>query len=68
MVKASKRGLPKRLNFARWRARQRVATELAHHYGCANDRNKAIHYFRLAEERAVARGAGGGGGSLLARP
>ena len=34
-----------------------VATELAHHYGCANDRNKAIHYFRLAGERAVARGA-----------
>jgi DNA-binding winged helix-turn-helix (wHTH) protein/tetratricopeptide (TPR) repeat protein len=34
-----------------------VATELAHHYSCANDRNKAIHYFRLAGERAVARGA-----------
>jgi tetratricopeptide (TPR) repeat protein len=34
-----------------------VATELAHHYGCANNRNKAIHYFRLAGERAVARGA-----------
>ena len=34
-----------------------VATELAHHYSRANDRNKAIHYFRLAGERAVARGA-----------
>jgi predicted ATPase len=33
-----------------------VATELAHHYSCANNRNKAIHYFRLAGERAVARG------------
>ena len=34
-----------------------VATELAHHYSRANDKNKAIHYFRLAGERAVARGA-----------
>ena len=34
-----------------------VATELAHHYSVGNDKNKAIHYFRLAGERAVARGA-----------
>ena len=34
-----------------------VATELAHHYSQANDKSKAIHYFRLAGERAVARGA-----------
>ena len=34
-----------------------VATELAHHYSLGNDKNKAIHYFRLAGERAVARGA-----------
>jgi DNA-binding winged helix-turn-helix (wHTH) protein len=34
-----------------------IATELAHHYSRANDRNKAIHYFRLAGERAVTRGA-----------
>ena len=34
-----------------------VATELAHHYSRANDRNKAIHYSRLAGERAVTRGA-----------
>ncbi len=34
-----------------------VATELAHHYSRANDKNKAIHYFQLAGERAVARGA-----------
>lgn len=34
-----------------------VATELAHHYSQANDESKAIHYFRLAGERAVARGA-----------
>ena len=34
-----------------------VATELAHHYSRANDRNKAIQYFRLAGERAVTRGA-----------
>jgi predicted ATPase len=34
-----------------------VATELAHHYKRANDKDKAIEYFRLAGERAVARGA-----------
>jgi predicted ATPase len=34
-----------------------VATELAHHYCCAYDRNKAIQYFQLAGERAAARGA-----------
>ena len=34
-----------------------VATELAYHYSRANDQKKAIHYFRLAGERAVARGA-----------
>jgi predicted ATPase len=34
-----------------------VATELAHHYSRANDKNKAIHYFRLAAERAMTRGA-----------
>jgi len=34
-----------------------VATELAHHYSCANDKAKAIQYFRLAGERAAARGA-----------
>jgi DNA-binding winged helix-turn-helix (wHTH) protein/tetratricopeptide (TPR) repeat protein len=34
-----------------------VASQLAHHYGHANDRNKAIQYFRLAGERAAARGA-----------
>jgi tetratricopeptide (TPR) repeat protein len=34
-----------------------VATELAHHYNRANDKDKAIEYFRLAGERAVARGA-----------
>jgi len=34
-----------------------VATELAHHYNRANDIDKAIHYFRLAGERAVGRGA-----------
>ena len=34
-----------------------VATELAHHYCNANDKNKAIHYLRLAGERAVGRGA-----------
>jgi tetratricopeptide (TPR) repeat protein len=34
-----------------------VATELAYHYSRANERNKAIEYFRLAGERAVARGA-----------
>src|SRR5262249_7518557 len=30
---------------------------LAHHYDCANSKDKAIHYFRVAGERAVARGA-----------
>jgi predicted ATPase len=34
-----------------------VSTELAHHYRCANDKSKAIHYFQIAGERAVARGA-----------
>jgi DNA-binding winged helix-turn-helix (wHTH) protein len=34
-----------------------VATELAHHYGHAYDRNKALQYLRLAGERAVACGA-----------
>jgi predicted ATPase len=34
-----------------------VATELADHYRRANDKQKAIQYFRLAGERAVARGA-----------
>jgi predicted ATPase len=34
-----------------------IATELAHHYSFFNDKNKAIHYLRLAGERAVARGA-----------
>jgi predicted ATPase len=34
-----------------------VATELAYHYSRANDRNKAIEYYRLSGERAVARGA-----------
>ena len=34
-----------------------IATELAHHYDLGNDKNKAIHYLRLAGERAVARGA-----------
>ena len=34
-----------------------VASELAHHFGRANDKDKAIHYCRLAGERAVARGA-----------
>ena len=34
-----------------------VATELAHHYSLANVKNKAIQYFQLAAERAVARGA-----------
>ena len=32
-----------------------IATELAHHYNCANNRNKAIHYFRLAGDRSVGR-------------
>ena len=34
-----------------------IAAELAHHYEQGNDKAKAIHYFRLAGERAVARGA-----------
>jgi tetratricopeptide (TPR) repeat protein len=34
-----------------------VASQLAHHYSLANDRNKAIQYCRLAGERALARGA-----------
>jgi len=34
-----------------------IASELAHHYSHANDKNKAIHYFQLAGERAGARGA-----------
>ena len=34
-----------------------IATELAHHYSLGNDKNKAIHYLRLAGERAVTRGA-----------
>ena len=32
-----------------------VAAELAHHYNRANDRNKAIEYFKIAGERAAAR-------------
>jgi predicted ATPase len=34
-----------------------IATELAHHYSRANDKDNAIQYFRLAGERAVGRGA-----------
>jgi tetratricopeptide (TPR) repeat protein len=34
-----------------------VASELAHHYSCANDKSKVIKYLGLAGERAVARGA-----------
>src|SRR5215467_7502909 len=34
-----------------------VATELANHYSRANDKQKAIQYFQLAGQRAVARGA-----------
>ena len=34
-----------------------VATELANHYRRANDKQKAIQYFQLAGQRAVARGA-----------
>jgi predicted ATPase len=34
-----------------------AAAELAHHYCQANDRSKAIQYFRLAGERAAAKGA-----------
>jgi DNA-binding winged helix-turn-helix (wHTH) protein/predicted ATPase len=32
-----------------------IATELAHHYSRANDRNKAIEYFQIAGERAGLR-------------
>ena len=32
-----------------------IATELAHHYSSANDRNKAIEYFQIAGERAGLR-------------
>ena len=32
-----------------------IATELAHHYSHANDRNKAIEYFQIAGERAGLR-------------
>ena len=32
-----------------------IATELAHHYSRANDRNKAIQYLQIAGERAAAR-------------
>ena len=34
-----------------------VATELANHYRHANDQQKAIQYFQLAGERAIARAA-----------
>ena len=34
-----------------------VASELAYHYSRANNRDKAIEYFRLAGDRAAARGA-----------
>ena len=34
-----------------------VATELANHYRRANDRHKAIRYFHLAGQRAIARAA-----------
>ncbi len=34
-----------------------IASELAHHYSRANDRPKAIQYFRVAGGRAEARGA-----------
>jgi DNA-binding winged helix-turn-helix (wHTH) protein/predicted ATPase len=34
-----------------------VATELAHHYSRANDKNKAIQYFQLAGQRAIKRAA-----------
>ncbi len=34
-----------------------VSSELAHHYSCANDKQKAIQYFQLAGERALARRA-----------
>ena len=32
-----------------------IAAQLAHHYSRANDRNKAIGYFKIAGERAAAR-------------
>jgi len=32
-----------------------IATELAHHYSHANDRNKAIKFFQMAGERAALR-------------
>ena len=34
-----------------------IATELAHHYRLGNDKIKAIHYLRLAGQRAFTRGA-----------
>lgn len=34
-----------------------IAAELAQHYARSRDRDKAIHYFQLAGERALARGA-----------
>jgi predicted ATPase len=34
-----------------------VATELAHHYSRANDKNKAVQYFQLAGQRAITRAA-----------
>jgi tetratricopeptide (TPR) repeat protein len=34
-----------------------IAAELAHHYEQANDKDRAIYFFRVAGERAVARGA-----------
>jgi tetratricopeptide (TPR) repeat protein len=34
-----------------------VAPELAYHYSRANDKDKAVQYFKLAGERAVTRGA-----------
>ena len=34
-----------------------IAAEVAHQYEQANDKSKAIHYFRIAGERAVARGS-----------
>jgi adenylate cyclase len=34
-----------------------IATELAHHYNSANNRDKAIHYFRVAGDRSFGRAA-----------
>ena len=34
-----------------------IATELAHHFNCANNRERAIHYFRIAGDRSVGRAA-----------